>query len=149
MRIARWRGAAVAVGIAAVAGVAAYGQSGLANDSRDGSGRDNRRKARNVIFFIGDGMGVSTVTAARIYSVGLDGQLVVGQFPHTALSKTYSADSIPPDSAPTMSTMMTGINTNQSVIGFGDGGGSVPHLPHARPGRVAGTSLDPRGNAMA
>ena len=78
------------------------------------------RKARNVIFFIGDGMGVSTVTAARVFSVGVDGQLVLDQFPHTALSRTYSADSITPDSAPTMTAMMTGVNTNQSVIGFGE-----------------------------
>jgi alkaline phosphatase len=79
------------------------------------------RKARNVIFFVGDGMGVSTITATRVYSVGVDGQLVVDQLPYTALSRTYSADSITPDSAPTMSAMMTGINTNQSVIGFGEG----------------------------
>jgi len=87
---------------------------------------DDRRsrsgpKARNVIFFVGDGMGVSTVTATRIYSVGVDGRLVVDQFPHTALSRTYSADSITPDSAPTMSAMMSGVNTNQSVMGFGEG----------------------------
>jgi alkaline phosphatase len=86
-------------------------------DARD----DRGRRAKNVIFFVGDGMGVSTVTATRIYSVGLDGQLVMDQFPYTALSKTYSADSITPDSAPTMTAMMTGVNTNQSVIGFGEG----------------------------
>jgi len=78
------------------------------------------RRARNVIFFVGDGMGVSTVTAARVFSVGVDGQLVIDQFPYTALSRTYSSDSITPDSAPTMSAMMTGVNTNQSVIGFGE-----------------------------
>src|SRR5688572_20635822 len=76
------------------------------------------RKAKNVILFIGDGMGVSTVTATRIYSVGVDGQLVLDQFPHTALSKTYSADTITPDSAPTMSSMVSGVNTNNGVIGF-------------------------------
>jgi alkaline phosphatase len=68
---------------------------------------------------VGDGLGVSTVTAARVFSVGVDGQLVLDQLPYTALSRTYSEDSITPDSAPTMSAMMTGINTNQSVIGFG------------------------------
>ncbi|HEY6509570.1 MAG TPA: alkaline phosphatase, partial [Vicinamibacterales bacterium] len=87
----------------------------------DDRGREPRRKARNVIFFVGDGMGVSTVTATRVYSVGVAGQLVVDQFPYTALSRTYSEDSITPDSAPTMSAMMTGVNTNQSVIGFGEG----------------------------
>lgn len=75
--------------------------------------------ARNVIFFVGDGMGVSTITATRVFSVGVAGKLVVDQIPYTALSRTYSEDSITPDSAPTMSAMMTGVNTNQSVIGFG------------------------------
>ena len=84
------------------------------------AGETSSRKARNVIVFIGDGMGVSTVTATRVYSVGVDGQLVLDQFPYTALSRTYSADSITPDSAPTMTAMMTGVNTNQSVIGFGE-----------------------------
>jgi alkaline phosphatase len=85
-------------------------------DDRSAGGR----RARNVILFVGDGMGVSTVTATRVFSVGVDGRLVLDQFPYTALSKTFSADSITPDSAPTMSAMMTGVNTNQSVIGFGE-----------------------------
>ncbi|MEW5975456.1 MAG: alkaline phosphatase [Acidobacteriota bacterium] len=79
----------------------------------------SQRKARNVIFFVGDGMGVSTVSATRVFSVGVAGELVMDRFPYTALSRTYSQDSITPDSAPTMSAMMTGVNTNQSVIGFG------------------------------
>ena len=29
--------------------------------------------AKNVIFFLGDGMGITTLTASRIYSVGEDG----------------------------------------------------------------------------
>jgi alkaline phosphatase len=93
--------------------------TGHADDER--TPRESRRKARNVIFFVGDGMGVSTVTATRVFSVGVAGQLVLDQFPYTALSRTYSADSITPDSAPTMSAMMSGVNTNQSVIGFGEG----------------------------
>ena len=78
-----------------------------------------RPKARNVIFFVGDGMGVSTVTATRIYSVGVDGELVVDLFPNTALSRTYTSDHITPDSAGTMTAMMTGKNANSGVIGYG------------------------------
>jgi alkaline phosphatase len=76
------------------------------------------KNAKNVILFVGDGMGVSTITATRVFSVGVDGQLVVDQFPYTALSKTYSADTITPDSAPTMSAMVSAVNTNNGVIGF-------------------------------
>ena len=73
--------------------------------------------AKNVILFVGDGMGVSTVTAARI----LDGQqrgesgeenlLHFERFPYTALSKTYNVDMQVPDSAGTMTAMMSGIKT--------------------------------------
>lgn len=109
--------AATALTLAAV-GVVPMAGGDDDKDGLSGDGTGGRRRAKNVIFFVGDGMGVSTVTATRVYSVGVAGQLVVDQFPYTALSKTYSSDSITPDSAPTMSAMMTGVNTNQSVIGL-------------------------------
>lgn len=77
--------------------------------------------ARNVIFFLGDGMGVSTVTATRIFAKGVDGQLVMDTLPHTALSRTATADAITADSAGTISAMMSGVNTNNGVLGFGPG----------------------------
>jgi len=114
----RWMlGTVLTTGAIAAATIAASGHGGF--DDRDGR-EWSRRKARNVIFFVGDGMGVSTMTATRVFSVGVGGQLVVDQFPYTALSRTYSADAITADSAPTMTAMMTGINTNQSVVGFGE-----------------------------
>lgn len=78
-------------------------------------------RAKNVILFIGDGMGVSTVSATRVYSVGVEGQLVLDQMPHVALSRTADADHITPDSASTMTAMMTGVQANSGVIGFGAG----------------------------
>ena len=75
-------------------------------------------KAKNVIFFVGDGMGVSTVTATRVFSVGLDGKLMIDQLPFTALSKTYTTDHITPDSAGTMTAMFSGQNTNSGIIGM-------------------------------
>ncbi len=80
-------------------------------------------KARNVILFVGDGMGVSTVTAARILEGQLRGQtgeenlLSFERFPYTALSKTYNVDMQVPDSAGTMTAMMSGIKTRAGVIG--------------------------------
>ncbi len=74
--------------------------------------------AKNVIFFVGDGMGISTVTAARVFSVGVDGRLAIDRLPFTALSRTYSSDAITADSAPTMTAMVTGFNTNNDVIGL-------------------------------
>ena len=79
-------------------------------------------KAKNVILFVGDGMGVSTVTGGRIFEGqlrGVDGerhQLAFEKLPYLALSKTYSANQQTPDSAPTMSAIVTGVKTNDSVL---------------------------------
>ena len=81
--------------------------------------------ARNVILFIGDGMGVSTVTAARIFdgqSLGLRGEehtLIFETFPHVALVKTYNTNQQVPDSAGTATAMMTGMKTRAGVINIG------------------------------
>jgi alkaline phosphatase len=71
---------------------------------------------KNVIFFLGDGMGITTLTAARIYSVGETGDLTMDTLPETAFVKTYSNDAQVTDSAPSMSAYMTGVKTNNEVI---------------------------------
>jgi alkaline phosphatase len=45
---------------------------------------------------------------------------VIDTLPFTALSRTYAADSITPDSAPTATALCSGYNTNNSVIGLDD-----------------------------
>ncbi|AOR71543.1 alkaline phosphatase [Burkholderia stabilis] len=72
--------------------------------------------ARNVIFFLGDGMGITTLTAARIFAVGEDGALTIDTLPESAFVKTYSNDAQVTDSAPSMSAYMTGVKTNNEVI---------------------------------
>ena len=80
------------------------------------------RRAKNVILFVGDGMGVSTVTAARILEGQLqsrDGEfnrLSFEKFKHLALSVTASANQQTSDSAPTATAMVAGIKTNDGAI---------------------------------
>jgi alkaline phosphatase len=80
------------------------------------------KKAKNVILFIGDGMNITTITAARIFEgqqrgeTGEENQLSFEKFPQTALSKTYNTNLQTPDSAGTMSAMMTGVKTKGGVI---------------------------------
>lgn len=80
-------------------------------------------RARNVILFLGDGMGMSTVTAGRIYAgqrAGASGEehrLSFETFPYTGLSKTYNVNSQTPDSAGTMSAIVTGVKTDIGVFG--------------------------------
>ena len=82
-------------------------------------------RARNIIIFIGDGMGVSTLTAARILAgenAGVDGESFVtamDRLDHTALVRTYSHDGQVSDSAPTATAILAGIKTRNGVIGVG------------------------------
>ena len=71
---------------------------------------------KNVIFLLGDGMGMTTMTAARIYAVGEDGDLTVDTLPESAFVKTYSNDAQVTDSAPSMAAYMTGAKMNNEVI---------------------------------
>src|ERR1700712_597723 len=71
---------------------------------------------KNVIFFLGDGMGLTTMTAARIYAVGEDGELTIDTLPESAFVKTYSNDAQVTDSAASMSAYMTGVKQNNGVI---------------------------------
>lgn len=82
-------------------------------------------KAKNVILFIGDGMGISTITAARIYEgqkrgeTGEENSLSFEKFPNVALVKTYNTNAQVPDSAGTASAMNTGLKTRIGVLGIG------------------------------
>ncbi|MFZ4111025.1 MAG: alkaline phosphatase, partial [Polymorphobacter sp.] len=88
------------------------------------------KRARNVILMIGDGMGIATITAARIYDgqnpgdgkprrSGEENSLSFERLPHTALVKTYNSNAQVPDSAGTASAMNTGIKTRIGTINFG------------------------------
>lgn len=79
-------------------------------------------QANNVILFLGDGMGISTVTAARIYAgqlQGLDGEeynLAFDKFNNVALVKTYNTNAQVPDSAGTITAIVTGRKTSMGVL---------------------------------
>ncbi|XP_061386480.1 membrane-bound alkaline phosphatase-like [Musca vetustissima] len=83
----------------------------------------NYNKAKNIIFFIGDGMALNTLTATRIRKGQLKGNpgeeesLSFQKFPHTGLIKTYCTNSQVPDSACTATAYLCGIKTSITSIG--------------------------------
>ncbi len=81
-----------------------------------GSSGGSSSTPKNVIFFLGDGMGMTTMTAARIYKAGEDGSLTMDTLPETAFVKTYSNDAQVTDSAPSMAAYMTGVKMNNEVV---------------------------------
>lgn len=74
------------------------------------------QEAKNIIFFLGDGMGPAIITAARIHHVKEEGLLEFEKFERTARLKTYSNDAQTTDSAPSMGAYMTGRKINNDVI---------------------------------
>ena len=84
-------------------------------DSRAGA-------AKNIILFIGDGMSLTTVTAARILEgqqnglAGEENNLSFDNFPFSGLAKTYAVDAQVPDSASTMTAMATGVKTDNGIL---------------------------------
>ncbi|XP_037533930.1 alkaline phosphatase, tissue-nonspecific isozyme [Nematolebias whitei] len=85
--------------------------------------KPNTNIAKNILFFLGDGMGVTTFTAARILKgqlqnqSGEDSVMTMDTFPHVGLAKTYSVDFQIPDSAATATAYLCGVKTNLNVIG--------------------------------
>lgn len=86
------------------------------------------KRAKNVILFVGDGMGITTIAAARIFDAqerskgsdfplaGEDNSLSFETLPFSALVKTYNTNAQVPDSAGTASAMNTGIKTKIRYI---------------------------------
>lgn len=83
-------------------------------------------QTRNIILFVGDGMSLATVAAARIMEGQLRGEsgeenlLSFEHFPQLALSKTYNTDQQTPDSAGTMTAMVTGVKSFAGAISVSD-----------------------------
>ncbi|XP_070506277.1 membrane-bound alkaline phosphatase-like [Chironomus tepperi] len=78
----------------------------------------NTKKAKNVIMFLGDGFGHTTIAAARVHQGGESSKLAFEDFPYTASSKTYCVDRAVPDSACSGTAFLHGVKTNNGIIGL-------------------------------
>ena len=80
--------------------------------------KPNTDTAKNAILFLGDGMGITTITAARILDGQMKGQsgeenvLSWEEFPWLGLSKTYSLNLQGADSASSATAFLNGVKTN-------------------------------------
>ncbi|XP_065318575.1 alkaline phosphatase-like isoform X6 [Gordionus sp. m RMFG-2023] len=82
--------------------------------------------AKNVILFVGDGMGMTTIAASRILKgqkinkTGEETYLIWENFPNVAFSRTYNTDHQVSDSAGTATAILCGVKTKMRVIGIND-----------------------------
>ncbi|MDO5627294.1 MAG: alkaline phosphatase [Mobilicoccus sp.] len=96
-----------------------------------GRGR-GRGQAKNVIFFLGDGMGQPAITAARILSKGMTegkyhGMLEMDTMDYRGLVTTSGYDSIATDSANSMSAYMTGHKSSVNAMGVYESNATDPN----------------------
>ena len=86
----------------------------------------NTNRAKNVILFVADGLGVGTNYAVRVFDgqqkglLGEENVLPYEAFPHVALVKTYNINAQTPDSAPTAGALNTGVKQRFNLINLGE-----------------------------
>jgi alkaline phosphatase len=85
----------------------------------------SEKKARNIILMIGDGMGISQISAGY-YSNGFKLNLL--QCSHVGFSKTHSIDDLITDSAAAATAMATGVKTKNETVGMDAMGSPVTSI---------------------
>jgi alkaline phosphatase len=119
-----------------LAGVGVISKAGRADKSQDLREAIDGGRARNVIMFLGDGMGDSEITIARNYQVGANNRLWMDTLPFTGEYTTYALQESNPslidyvtDSAASGTGWATGFKTSNGRISSVAGtGASVTHL---------------------
>ena len=77
------------------------------------------KKARNVILFVADAGGIPTLNAASLHGYQAPLKLHIQGWPHVGLSDTSTVRGSVPDSASSMTAMITGQKTHNGVISQG------------------------------
>ena len=78
----------------------------------------NVKKAKNVIFLIGDGMSISQVSAYRLVQGGPNSRIAVDRFPYSGIVLTHAENAIVTDSASSATAYSTGRKTNNGALGM-------------------------------
>jgi len=132
-----WALAAAAALLTALVAFSAGGVDSSGAGSHRGSGfaapaagRTTSGPARNVILFVGDGLGPAQRNAARLVSVGTDGRLAMDALPYAGLAMTDSADpsTFVTDSAAAATSLAGGVKTYNGAVGMDADHNPVPTL---------------------
>lgn len=96
--------------------------------------------AQNVIVLIGNGLGASTTTAARLMRYREDGALAIDTMPNLARVRTWALDAQTSESAAAVSALLTGVKVRNDVVamdgatraaGFAPGKDPIRSVPGA------------------
>lgn len=102
-----------------------YGCAGGSDSVSDSTSQDKTQEVRNVIFIVGDGMGLAQISTLNELNVDTNAFYL---FPQTALVSTHSANNRVTDSAAGGTSLFTGHKTNNSVLGMDADSCNVPNF---------------------
>ncbi|MFZ5765222.1 MAG: alkaline phosphatase [Thermodesulfobacteriota bacterium] len=103
--------------VAVTGGIIVSGGPAGAGNKKEEHRHPERGQARNIIFMVPDGMGLSNVTAARIFVNGPDGdRLSFEKLPVIGYQSTHAANSTVTDSAAAASAWATGEKFNNNEV---------------------------------
>lgn len=102
-----------------------YGCAGGSDSVSDSTSQDKTQEVRNVIFIVGDGMGLAQISTLNELNVDTNAFYL---FPQTALVSTHSANNRVTDSAAGGTALFTGHKTNNSVLGMDADSCNVPNF---------------------
>jgi alkaline phosphatase len=101
----------------------------------------NNKKVRNIIFCIGDGMGLGQIALARMKATGPDGALYMERMPVVGFFGTHSADALVTDSAAAGTALASGVKTNNGMLGMTPDGTEYQTILEAAQAKGMATGL--------
>lgn len=99
------------------------------------------KKVRNIVFCIGDGMGMGQIALARMKAAGPDGTLYMERMPVTGSVRTHSADALVTDSAAAGTALASGVKTNNGMVGMAPNGTRYQTILEAAKAKGMATGL--------
>ncbi|HBC78778.1 MAG TPA: alkaline phosphatase [Bacteroidales bacterium] len=127
----------ILIGIISIGVSPAYGQNPKAENTNSSyqntsfyevssfNRKFSRKKPKNIILLIGDGMSISQIYAGMTANKG---NLYLNNFKHIGFSRTYSANRYVTDSGAGGTAIATGHKTNNSAIGVDSANKPVPSI---------------------
>ncbi|WP_127529633.1 alkaline phosphatase [Paenibacillus kobensis] len=112
MKVRNWKTMALGTAAAALVITSAVSVQNKSNEADAASS-----KAKNVILFVGDGMGLAQRNAIRLATVGENGKLAMDDMPYSGLVHTSSTDVVT-DSAASATAYASGVKTYNGAIGM-------------------------------
>jgi alkaline phosphatase len=98
-------------------------------------------EVKNIIFCIGDGMGLGQIALSRMKAAGPGGTLYMERMPVSGFVRTHSANALVTDSAAAGTALASGVKTNNGMVGMTPDGTSYLTILEAAKAKGMATGL--------